>query len=123
MLTPVERILLIRPQDVDEDNVFPLLERGREIVARKPGDFDGWYLTGLCSYRLGRRRDALYALAMAHAIVPEERVSRMMADLEGSPERLARYRLGHALRHNRPLVSSALASAAVMAALVAAVLR
>lgn len=119
----MERVLLIRPQDIDEENVFPLLERGREITSRRPGDFEGWYLTGLCSYRLGRRQEARYELARAHALVPEERLERMLSDLGGSPDRLPRYRLGHFLRHNRGMISSAGLFLAAAAVLAAAVLR
>lgn len=104
----MEHALLIKPQDLDESNVLPLLERSDELISRCPEAFEGWYLAGLCHYRLGQKADALYSLTRAYGLVPETRVAELVRNLGGDVSRSESYALRHRLGRIRPVAMTVL---------------
>ena len=100
----MERALLVKPQDITAANVQPLLERAEEFRARFPQDFEGWYLLGLCQYRLGRTGEALYCLTRAHAVAPGPELESLIRRMGGDPARASAYRFQHYVKQERSVI-------------------
>ena len=97
----MDRALLLDLNDFNNYNVQQLLSQAEALKLRMPDIFDGWYVAGMCYYKLGDANEALYNLSMAYEISPDERVLSYIKALNGKVEKSGQYRLLHNIKvHN-----------------------
>lgn len=112
----MERILLITPAVVTGENARALMERSELVRLRCPDRFDGWYVSGVCCLRAGRKRDARYYLSMAYGITPEPVVERLMRVVGGDVSRAGMYRTLRRIRRGGRIAVTVLMFVALSAA-------
>jgi hypothetical protein len=96
----MDRASLVELRDIDENNIATVLQKAEAFKLRFPETFDGWYITGLCHYKLGNRGEALYNLSMAYLISSDERAKKYIELLGGSIDRQHIYEMVHSAKEN-----------------------
>jgi len=99
----MEKSMLIQLQDITAENVRPIIERAEEFRVRFPKEFEGWYLLGLCFYRMGRKSEALYYLTRAYDITPDPSLKSLIQKLGGDVRKASLYVAGYYLRQKKSM--------------------
>lgn len=100
----MDRALFVKLDDITDKNVIAALTRAESLKIRLPEVFDGWYIAGLCYYKLGNAYEALYNFTKAYQISPNDDVEKYIHALKGNIKHARRYSLLHNIRSNNGIV-------------------
>ncbi len=100
----MNRSMLININDINAQNIYPILVQAESLKLKMPDNFDGWYVSGLCYYKMGNTSESLYNLTQAYALSPEQEILKILETLKGTPKKTKQYKMVHDLKRNNGVI-------------------